>query len=178
MATIHSEKADIAWWILLLFRLLACGMVLLFAWMAWEGIEGWWGLAFASFLSVWAFLSFDAMRYELSAEEVTAWFWPFRTRIRLSAISRVEVKRRVPWWVGVGCHWWKNSWWYIGRPGSYLHVVQRDGKGLAMTPKEPERFAVLIRERFRGEGQTGETVLREELDGVTIKAARKAKKGR
>ncbi len=145
MVTIHSERADHAWWVLLLLRLLALGMVLLFAWMYWYQLPGWPGLLFASLLTAWALLGFQEMRYELTDEAVVAWFWPFKTTVRYADIEKVEIVR-APWWVGIGCHWARGAWWYLGRYGQCV-LVTAHGKGVAMTPKEPERLAKLLRER-------------------------------
>ncbi len=149
MAIVHSERADQEWWLLLLLRLLTLLMVLLFAWMAWDGMPSWQGLLVAAFLCSWALLAFQEMRFELTEDALVAWFWPFRSALRYVDIASVEVKAKAPWWVGLGCHWWKGSWWFLTRTGRYVHVLTGKGRGLAMTPKEPERLARIVRERVK-----------------------------
>ena|GEM_PF-3000410 len=148
MATIHSEKADQTWWVLLIFRLLALIIVLLFAWTAWNRLPGWLGLLFGAFLITWAYLAFQDMHYELTEEGVVAWFWPFKTMVKYAAIEKIDVAP-APWWIGIGCHWWKGIWWYLSRTRNCVRVTTRAGRGIAMTPKNPERLVALIREQSK-----------------------------
>jgi len=149
MTVLYTEKAEQTWWVLPLFRLFTVGMVLLFAWMALYRLAGWQALMIASFLMAWAMLAFQEMRYELTEEGVVSWFWPFKTTVRYADIEKVEVVK-APWWVGIGCHWWKGTWWYLSRTGNCVRVTTRAGKGIAMTPKDPERLAALVRKRSKG----------------------------
>lgn len=146
---IHSERAPHYAWLLLLFRLLALLFILLFVYMVLERLPGWWGMALASFLLLWANMAFANMRFELHEDGFEAWFWPFRSRTPYAEIERVEVRPRFPWIAGFGLHYFWGTWWFTTRYQSCV-VIHREGRSkVAFTPKEPEAFAKLLRQRVK-----------------------------
>ena len=149
METIYSEKAPHYPLLVTAFNLLALAFVLIFANLAWNQNEGWWGFFIAAPLMTWGALSFSNMRYELSDEALTAWLWPLRSRAEYTDIEKIEVLESFPWYVGLGMHWFRGTWWVTTRYQACV-LVHKEGKSiLAFTPQHPEEFANLLREKVK-----------------------------
>lgn len=149
MARVHVEKAPHYEWLLIFFRLLTLFFIGLFAWMVMNEQEGWWGIAIASFLMIWATLSFSNIHYELHEDAFEAWFWPFRSRAVYEEIEQVEIGS-VPFLAGLGLHYLAGTWWYSTRYRPCVLIRRKGRSAIGITPKEPQSFLNMIEQRRKG----------------------------
>ncbi|MBR9692943.1 hypothetical protein GOV07_03375 [Candidatus Woesearchaeota archaeon] len=149
MEIIYSEKAPHYPLLVTAFNLLALAFVLIFANLAWNQNEGWLAFFIAAPLMTWGALSFSNMRYELDEEAVTAWLWPLRSRIEYKDVEKIEILEKYPWYVGLGMHWFKGTWWVTTRYQPCVLIHQKGKSNLAFTPTNPDAFVAMLKEHIK-----------------------------
>lgn len=95
--------------------------------------------------------SFFNMRFRVTTEGIEAVAVPFTFKVPYTDIKEVRVMDKIPWYVGWGMRIWGRKLAYVSIHGSAVVIEKKRGvfKALLLTAKDPEKFAMRIREHMK-----------------------------
>jgi hypothetical protein len=99
------------------------------------------------------YLLFLPCHFRIHENCVEAYFWPYKHVTQISNIKEVRVVERLPWYVGWGLRVnpFKRKLYFAVHHRKGVEILQKEGmwKSVVLTPKEPEKFTLILKDLMR-----------------------------